>query len=200
MQVKLGKQYPVAADLDSAWKVLSDLPQLAACMPGAQITERVDDTHYKGQVNVKVGPASAAFGGTIELLAVNAANRTIRLQGKGADRGGSSASMDLTASLKPGAAPAACVLDGASEVIVNGKFAQFGGRMMGSVSELILAQFAENFSRAAAALATTAGGATAAGTAAAPTPIAPTQLNAFALVWQLIKGFFLNLFGRRPAS
>ena len=70
MQVKLEKQYAVAASPNAAWQVLRDIRQLAACMPGAEITGQIDDTHYKGNVKVKVGPASAAFGGEIEILAL----------------------------------------------------------------------------------------------------------------------------------
>ena len=143
MQVVLEKEYPVAAPLEAAWQVLSDVQALATCMPGASITEKVDDTHFKGQVKVKVGPASANFGGDIELKGVDAAAYQIQMLGKGADKGGSSASMDLTASLIVVDATS-CKLVGKAEVTVTGKFAQFGGRMMNSVSDMILSQWLEN--------------------------------------------------------
>ncbi len=151
MEVVLDKQYPVAAGMDAAWAVLSNISELATCMPGAQITEQVDEKNYKGSVRVKVGPAVAAFAGTIEVLALDPTNRTLKMIGKGADKGGSSASMALTARLVP-AEGGHSALEGHAEVIVNGKFAQFGGRMMTSVSDMILAQFAEVFSQKAQAL------------------------------------------------
>jgi len=255
MQVTLDKQYPVAAAPDAAWQVLSDIRELAACMPGAQITGQVDDTHYKGSVRVKVGPAVAAFAGDIEVLATDPAARTLRILGKGADKGGSSASMELTAALAP--AEGGSVLSGKADVIVNGKFAQFGGRMMTSVADMILAQFAEAFSAraqarqadgaqagdamqageaadgasdgadttvdagantggpgamAASAATTAAGngdgasGRTVGGTAgtssarpassSAP-PAAPRELNALALLWQLLRQYVSSLFGRK---
>ncbi len=181
-------------------------------MPGAEITEQVDATHYKGTVKVKVGPANAAFGGDIEVRQLDAAARTLQLFGKGADRGGSSASMDLTAVIEPGETPAASVLVGNAAVIVNGKFAQFGGRMMVQVSDMLLAQFVDNFRAAAAALpAPSATGvppgleataATSAASTAPPTPAAPAQakaneINALAILWGLIKGWFAGLFGKR---
>ena len=206
MQVKLEKQYPIAANADAAWHVLRDIRQLAACMPGAEITEQNDATHYKGNVRVKVGPASAAFGGEIEILDFDEANRSIHFKGKGADKGGSSASMDLAASVRPGDHPGQCLLLGTSEVTVNGKFAQFGGRMMTSVSDMILQQFAANFAIKAAAVsapATAAAPATAqAAATAAPAASAPkmhTELNAGALLWGLIKNFFAHLFGVRKS-
>ena len=57
MEVKLDKRYPVAASVDQAWAVLRDIRAVAACMPGAQITEQIDETHFKGTVKSKVGPA-----------------------------------------------------------------------------------------------------------------------------------------------
>ena len=70
MEVVIEKQYPVSAGIPAAWAVLSDMHALATCMPGAQITEDIDATHFMGSVRVKVGPAVAAFAGTIEILSL----------------------------------------------------------------------------------------------------------------------------------
>lgn len=206
MQVTLDKQYPVNAGLDAAWAVLSNISELATCMPGAQITDSVDESHYKGSVRVKVGPAVAAFAGTIEVLALDANGKTLKLLGKGADKSGSSASMELTASLVP-AESGTCTLLGHAEVIVNGKFAQFGGRMMTSVSDMILAQFAVTFSQKAeveqAANAPAQASESVEGAAAKPAaskpaaPIVAKEFNALGLVWDLIRQFFVNLFGKK---
>jgi len=215
MEVTIEKQYPVAAAMPAAWAVLSDMHALATCMPGAQITEDIDATHFMGSVRVKVGPAVAAFAGTIEILTLDAASHTLKMLGKGADKGGSSASMELTAQLLPGEG-GQCVLAGHAAVIVNGKFAQFGGRMMNSVSDMILAQFAEVFSQKAQALQaaqaapadhaaapTSAGESAPATPAPAPAvaaPVVATEFNALGLVWALIKNFFAGLFGKKPGA
>jgi hypothetical protein len=120
--------------------------------------------------------------------------------------------MELTANLLAIDATS-CTLVGHAEVIVNGKFAQFGGRMMGSVSDMILAQFAEVFSQKAAVVqaalqpvshAPVSGGdapAPAAATPAAPqAPVVAKEFNALGLVWALIKGFFANLFGSKRSA
>ena len=207
MEVKLEKRYPLEVDPARAWQVLRDVRTVAGCMPGAEITEQIDATHYKGSVKVKVGPANAAFGGEIEVRQLDEAAHTLQLFGKGADRGGSSASMDLTAIVEPGETPATSVLVGNAAVIVNGKFAQFGGRMMVQVSDMLLAQFVDNFRAAAAALpapqAAAAAVATAAGApapAVAPAAVAPAkanEINGLAIAWALIKGWFAGLFGKR---
>jgi carbon monoxide dehydrogenase subunit G len=226
MEVKLEKRYPMDASPAQVWTVLRDVRAVAGCMPGAAITEQVDASHYKGNVKVKVGPALAAFAGEIEVLAIDEATQSTQLLGKGADKSGSTASMNLTARVEPGATPAQSVLVGDAVVIVNGKFAQFGGRMMVQVSDMILGQFADNFRIAAAAVpgaaaavpvAAAAGPAGPAATAAddaavagsaAPMPTAPaataaplprpqTELNGLAIVWMLIKNWFAGLFGKR---
>lgn len=195
MEVKLDKRYPLDVEPARAWMVLQDVRAVAGCMPGAAITEQLDDTHYKGTVKVKVGPANAAFGGDIEVLALDPAAMKLQLLGKGADRSGSSASMNLTAHVEAGDTAATSVLVGEAAVIVNGKFAQFGGRMMSQVSDMLLAQFADNFRAAAAAL--PAPQAAAAPAAAVVPPVPVRELNALALAWGLIKHWFAGMFGRR---
>jgi carbon monoxide dehydrogenase subunit G len=211
MEVKLEKRYPLEVDADRAWLVLRDVKATAECMPGAAITEQTDATHYNGSVKVKVGPANAAFAGVIEVLGLDEGAKKLQLLGKGADRGGSSASMDLTATVEPGDTPNTSVLVGVAAVIVNGKFAQFGGRLMVQVSDMLLAQFADNFRAAAAALPAPAANAAAApipvptppaAPAVARTPAAPArvnEINAGSIFWTLLKNWFTGLFGKRSA-
>jgi len=152
MEVQLNKVYPLPVSVAQAWAVLGDIRAVASCMPGAQITEQVDDTHYKGTVKTKVGPASMQFGGDIEVQGLDASTHTLQMLGKGSDKGGSSASMNLKARLEPGAQPGECQLVGEATVIVSGKLAQFGSRLLVPVSDAMLAQFAKNFAAVAAAV------------------------------------------------
>ena len=210
MEVNLEKRYPMDASAEQVWAVLRDVRAVAGCMPGAAITEQVDATHFKGAVKVKVGPAVAAFAGDIEVLALDETAHSVQLLGKGADKSGSTASMNLKASIEPGESAGQCVLVGIAAVIVNGKFAQFGGRMMVQVSDMILGQFADNFRIAAAAVPVVASAvAVASDAASAPAaespaakpvvaaPQATRELNALAIAWALIKGWFGGLFGKR---
>lgn len=152
MEVKLDKRYPVAATPAQAWAVLSDIHAIAACMPGAAITQQIDATHYKGTVKSKIGPAVMSFGGDIEMQGLDETTRELKMLGKGADKAGSSASMQLTARLEDGEAPGTTVLLGQATITVSGKLAQFGSRLLVPVSDAMLAQFANNFSAAAAAV------------------------------------------------
>ncbi len=122
MKVVIEKVFPLASGADAAWHCLQDIEAVAGCMPGAKITERVDDTHFKGTVTVRVGPATMAFKGNIEVLELDAASHTLHLVGKGSDTTGTSgASMDLVATVR--ATGPTCDLVGKSEVTMSGKAA-----------------------------------------------------------------------------
>lgn len=183
------------------WAVLADIETVAACMPGAKITERLDDRHFKGTVTVKLGPAMLNFRGEIEVQELDAAKRTLHLVAKGTDTSGSSAaSLDLTARVDP-TADGSSALIGSSEAGVSGKAAVFGGRMMEGLADQILKQFAANFA-ARVELLRPAPDAVATGVAgkpAAPTPPPQRPLNGFALLWAMVKDWLRGLFAKKTA-
>jgi carbon monoxide dehydrogenase subunit G len=214
MKVQLEKTFPLPASADTAWTLLQDIEGVASCMPGATITERLDATHYKGTVAVKFGPASMSFRGEVEVVSLEPANKVLRLLGKGTDSTGSSgASMDLNARVQAVDA-VTCNLVGNSEVSMSGKAAAFGGRMMTSVADQVLKQFAANFARKVEALqaqsppAPPSAGAPVIATDApavaqsAPQPQAsptsePAQLNGLALAWAVFKDWLRSFFVKR---
>lgn len=205
MNVTLEKTFPMPASAQTAWLLLQDIEGVASCMPGARITERADAQHYKGTIAVKFGPASMSFRGEVEVKALEAANRTLRLVGKGTDSTGSSgAAMDLTARIEA-VNETSCNLVGNSEVSMSGKAAAFGGRMMNSVADQVLKQFAANFETKVRAMQANSppgsGGADAGATAsAAPQANAasePSQLNALALAWAVFMDWLKSLFSAK---
>jgi uncharacterized protein len=199
MKVQLTRTFALPASADAAWAQLQDIAAVASCMPGAKITERVDEAHYKGTVGVKVGPASLSFRGDIEVRGMDASARTLRLFAKGTDTtGGSGASMDLTASVV-GLDATSCNLVGESEVSMSGKAAAFGSRLMGPVSDQVLNQFAANFAarlQAMPAQGAQAQAAPAQAQAAATRAPEAKPLNALSLMWAVVKGWFRSLFAR----
>ena len=200
MKVQLEKTFPMPASADTAWALLQDIEGVAGCMPGAKVTERVDDTHYKGTVAFKLGPANMSFRGDIEVKRLDAAARTLQLVAKGTDSaGGSGATMDLTARVDAIDA-ASCNLVGTSDVSVSGKAATFGQRFMGPVTEQVLGQFAANFATRVRAMQTPAAPAAASsGPAAAPPTPEAQPLNGLAVVWAVLKGWLGSLFGGKKA-
>jgi carbon monoxide dehydrogenase subunit G len=203
LKVSLERAFPVAAPPERAWGLLQDIERVAGCMPGARITARIDERHYKGTVTVRFGPANLSFRGEVELTAIDPANRTLRLIGKGTDAGGGSgASLDLAARIDTVDATS-CTLVGRSELSLSGRAATFGGRMADAVAEQVLRQFAANFSAALAAQTTPAASGPGAGSenaaASAPPAAAATALNGLALVWAVVRGWLRALFGWRRA-
>ena len=195
MQVTLERKHQIDVPVDTAWSVLKDVRVVAECMPGASITEQTADNQYKGTVKVKVGPVQSSFGGTIDVTSVDESAHSLALSAKGKDRSGTSnASMQLTASVVT-TEHGGCELSGTSEIKVMGKMASFGARMINGVADQLIDQFLDNFSTRVLA----AGAGETAGDAAGKMAEQPKELNALALLWGLVTGFFRRLFGRKEA-
>jgi carbon monoxide dehydrogenase subunit G len=219
MKITIDKSLDLPLTPALAWGMLQDIEGVASCLPGAKITERVDDTHYKGTVTVKLGPATVNFKGNIEIASIDPLERRIHIIGTGSDTGGASgASLDLHAWVQE-AAGGGSTLSGKSDVSVTGKVAAFGARLMNSVSEVLLQKFFTNLdaraevlqaaqpdaARPAAAAAVAAEKASPVATPVAPAVVAPApaediRLNAMGLVWAVIKDFVANLFRRTKAT
>ncbi|HUH92780.1 MAG TPA: SRPBCC family protein [Casimicrobiaceae bacterium] len=206
MKVELEKTFAVPGPAEVAWALLQDVEAVAGCMPGATITERLADGSYKGTVTVRVGPATMTFRGQLQVRDVDAAAHSLRLLGKGTDSTGTSgASMDLAARIES-AGDGASRLVGKSEVTMSGKAATFGGRMMTSVADQILKQFAEKFAaRVVAQPAPEAAPGPPPGEGAAST-VPPSsrassaqELNGLALLWAVFRDWLRSLFSRKTA-
>jgi carbon monoxide dehydrogenase subunit G len=199
MKVQLEKTFALPASADVAWSLLQEIEAVAGCMPGAKITERIDATHYKGTVTVKLGPATMSFRGEVEVMAVEPSSRTLRLLGKGTDNTGTSgASMDLTARIDA-AGTEACNLVGTSEVSMSGKAATFGGRMMGTVADQVLQQFAANFATRVRELQAQQGGGSGSASTPPAAPASTAPLNGLALLRVIIANWLRSLFSARKA-
>ena len=100
MALRIGKTFQVNQPIEKVWSLLSDPAQVASCVPGAQITEKVDDKTYKGSISVKVGPSLTDYKGEVQILRLDPQHHEIEIQGKGQDvRGRGSASMTMTGKL-----------------------------------------------------------------------------------------------------
>ena len=191
MQVDLEKEFELPGSTAQGWKFLQDIPGVASCMPGAEITETIDDKNYKGKVKMKIGPAAMAFNGDIVINSVDAEKREINLIGKGQDsKGSSSASMDLTAWIIE-ADGGKSALKGNASVTVTGKAASMGGRMMMQVADQILNQFGANFSDHIAAM----GEGKEAEEAREHIAEQPQEINGLKFAWSVFIGWLRSLFG-----
>ena len=145
MAMQIEKTLQVKEPMDQVWSLLSDPKRVATCVPGAKITEQVDEKTYKGTISVKVGPSATDYNGELQIVRLDSEKHEIELVGKGQDvRGRGSASMKLTTklrSLEDGGTEVASV----SEVNVVGILAQMGSRVISEVSNIIFGKFTKNF-------------------------------------------------------
>src|SRR3954470_4977780 len=81
-----------------AWRVLLDIKRIATCIPGAELTEVVDENTYKGKVAVRLGPIALSLAGHAKFEAIDHANRKARMRADGSDpkgRGSSDSTIDF---------------------------------------------------------------------------------------------------------
>ncbi|MBI5718590.1 MAG: carbon monoxide dehydrogenase [Burkholderiales bacterium] len=152
MQIDFDKRYPVAATPQQAWAVLADIRATAACWPGGVLATQLDTRRYQGTVGLQVGAEAVRLDGEIELLGLDATKRELRLRGQGHEAAGSTVSVEWVAHIDAGNVPGSSALAGHVTVSVDGRLAQLDKRLLATVGDRLLAQFAENFRAAAAAV------------------------------------------------
>lgn len=145
MAVRIEKTFEVKHPIDTVWAMLSDPRKVASCVPGAQITEAIDDRNFTGAIRVKVGPVITEFKGALQIVNLNDQAHEIEMVGKGQDiRGKGSASMTMAGTLTA-LADGGTHVQTVSDVTVVGILAQFGGRMMNDVADVMFKEFTTRF-------------------------------------------------------
>ena len=160
-----------------AWAVLMDVQRVAPCMPGAKLTETVDERTFKGTVGVRLGPVALTFAGTAQFENIDAAARRARIKANGTDakgRGGAMAIVDF--SLKEAGSGSAVLVH--TNLTLSGSVAQYGRGvgMIQDVANQLIKQFANSLkAELARSGAAAAAPAAASGSAPAPAPMPPPQ-------------------------
>jgi len=140
--MKITNEFTVHTPIDRAWQVLTDLPGIAPCMPGAQLTGVEGDT-YAGRVKVKVGPVVSDFAGTARFVEKNEEAGRAVIDAKGRDsRSAGNAAALVTAQLTAKGDSTLVSVD--TDLKISGKLAQFGSGMIKEVSGKLLGQFVTN--------------------------------------------------------
>jgi carbon monoxide dehydrogenase subunit G len=133
---------------EETWNRLMDIPSIVPCMPGAELTAKVDDNTYKGKVSVKLGPVALSFNGvaTFEERDETARTATVKAQGTDAKgRGGANAV--VTFRLEP--IPTGSKVDITTNVDLSGSIAQYGRGvgMIQNVANQLISQFAKSLEK-----------------------------------------------------
>ena len=195
MKVELEKSFVINAAVADCWQLLSDIPRVATCMPGASITRVIDASHFVGLVMVSIGPMRLQFAGELELVMIDASARKLVLMATGTDKSGSSATMKLITVLVA-KENHETLLNGHAEVTVNGQLAQFGSRMISPVSDVILSQFADHFRQKLLQPSTAAEVSEALEESEASEASEKPVLNASSLLWATAKKLLSSLWGK----
>lgn len=141
--MEINNRFEVPLPPADAWKVLMDIPRIAPCMPGAELTGIVDKDTYNGKVSVKLGPVALTFAGEVKFTEIDEDKRTARVKGQGKDakgRGGASATVDFR--LEP--SPSGTEVFVKTDLALSGAVAQYGraSGLIQDVAQQLIGQFA----------------------------------------------------------
>jgi len=137
-------EFEVAAPVEKVWQFFGNIPQVAACLPGAELTEDLGDDRYKGKVAVRMGPVRLQFAGTADITERDEAAKRVVVHASGADeKGRGQASMVVTATLaRTGRGTTSVGVT--QDLQLSGAAAQYGRGMITDVSAVLMRDFAAN--------------------------------------------------------
>jgi uncharacterized protein len=209
--VLIENEFRATAPVEELWAFLLDVERIAPCMPGAELTETVDDRTWRGRVSMKFGPVAMVFAGTVVLQDRDDAAHRVVLSAKGMEqKGKGAANASVTSWLEP-AGDGASIVKMRADISLTGAAAQLSRGLMPEVSRKLTQQFADCLEQTLEADAAssvpehdavistpTPPGAT------RPAPVAAKPVGGVGLglsaIWAIVKNFFRRLFGgSRPA-
>ena len=135
--------FEVAEPVDKVWQFFDDIPQVAACLPGAELTDDLGGEKYKGRVAVRMGPVRLQFAGTAEITERDQAAKRLIVHAAGAEeKGRGQASMVVTALLTR--ASRGTRVEVTQDLQLSGAAAQYGRGMISDVTSVLMRDFSAN--------------------------------------------------------
>jgi uncharacterized protein len=128
-----------------AWSVLMDIPRIAPCMPGAELTEVVDPQNFGGKISVRLGPVALAFAGRVQIDSIDETNHSARVKAQGNDaKGRGAANAAATFRIEPSGTGSKVLIH--TDLMLSGAVAQYGRGvgMIQATAAQIINQFAGN--------------------------------------------------------
>ncbi len=201
--MQLENSFQVSAPPEKVFAYLLDINKVVGCVPGAELTEVVDPTTFKGKVKVKVGPITVAYSGTARISERDEASRTAKLIADGRETTGPG-SAQASATMKVQTAGDGSLVEIVTEYQVRGRVANFGRGVMEDVSKRLIKDMANciqaNLEADDPAVEDDVAAAVERSTPAPATVPRPqataAPVSAFSLLWHLIKLRVGRLFGR----
>ena len=139
----IANDFEVAAPIEKVWRFFDDIPHVAACLPGTELTKDLGDDKYEGLVAIRMGPVRLKFTGTADIAERDEPGRKIVVNAAGADeRGRGQAAMAVTATLTR--ARAGTKVGVAMDLQISGAAAQYGRGMIADVTAVLMREFAVN--------------------------------------------------------
>jgi uncharacterized protein len=136
-------EFEVAEPVERVWQFFENIPQVAACLPGAELTEDLGDDKYKGKVAVRMGPVRLQFAGTADITERDEAAKRVVVHASGADeKGRGQASMVVTATLAR--AGRGTKVGVTQDLQLSGAAAQYGRGMIADVTAVLMRDFSSN--------------------------------------------------------
>src|ERR1700746_1385835 len=136
-------EFEVAEPVEKVWRVFDNIPQVAACLPGAELTEDLGDDRYKGKVAVRMGPVRLQFAGTADITERDEAARRVVVHASGADeKGRGPDSLVVTATLAR--AGRGTKVGVTQDLQLSGAAAQYGRGMVSDVTAVLMRDFSAN--------------------------------------------------------
>jgi carbon monoxide dehydrogenase subunit G len=192
--VEFDNSFEVPLRPAEAWPVLLDIRRVAPCLPGAELTDVIDEKTYKGRIAVRLGPVALTFAGTVKFEELDNANHKARVTAQGSDakgRGGANATSAFR--LEPAGAGTKVLVH--TDLALSGAVAQYGrgvGIIQATAAQL-MTQFADNLK------AQIVGEGASASPAQTPpgTPPPPRPISGFALMARVIWNAIARLFAAK---
>lgn len=147
MGMEITKSFVVKAPAAAVWEFLTDPYRVGRCLPGAAITDKVDDQTYTGTITIKVGPVTASYRGKMKFERLDPVAMEADIAASGQETKGKGGADMRMKSRVVAKGPAETEVTVVSDVNVMGVLAQFGRGMIQDVSDQLFQKFTDGMRR-----------------------------------------------------
>jgi carbon monoxide dehydrogenase subunit G len=140
--MRIEDSFEVPASVQEVWDHLLDVERVVPCMPGAELTETIDESTWKGTVTLRLGAVSMSFAGTVSLQEADEEARRLVLRAEASEKRGRGGAGATITSILDGDGDKTTVQI-IQDVDVTGQVAQFGRGLLQDVSSELTGRFAE---------------------------------------------------------